>query len=71
VAGDFINPDDVPVLSIPLAQVMAVPRRFAIVTSKFKTRATLGALRGGLLTDLLTSEAVANRIVAEAPELQK
>jgi DNA-binding transcriptional regulator LsrR (DeoR family) len=50
---------------------MAVPRRFAIVTSKFKTRATLGALRGGLLTDLVTSEAVANRIVAEAPELQK
>lgn len=71
VAGDFINPDDVPVLGIPLAQVMAVPRRFAIVTSKFKTRATLGALRGGLLTDLVTSEAVANRIVAEAPELQK
>lgn len=70
VQGTFIAPDDVPVFGAPLTQTLAVPRRLAIVTSKFKTQATLGALRGGLLTDLVMSEGVANRIAAEASEFQ-
>ncbi|MCI1890539.1 sugar-binding transcriptional regulator [Schleiferilactobacillus perolens] len=70
VQGRLIAPDKSPLFGISETAVRAVPRRVGIVTSKFKTRATLGALRGGMLTDLVMSEAVANRIAAEAAELQ-
>lgn len=45
--------------------ILAVPSRIGIVKSRFKGRALLGALRGGLLTDFVTNEAVANRVLVE------
>lgn len=65
IQGHILNTKDDTVFGADLATIMAVPRRFAIVKSKFKTRATLGALRGGFLTDLVIDEAIANRILME------
>ncbi|ANZ65344.1 citrate lyase [Secundilactobacillus paracollinoides] len=48
-----------------LDSIMAVTHRVGIVKSKFKGRTLLGALRGGLLTDIVTNESVANRVLLE------
>lgn len=66
IQGHFIAPEKTPIFGVSLPSILAVPHRVGIVTSKFKTDATLGALRGGLLTDIFMSESVANRIIAAA-----
>lgn len=67
VKGEFLFPET-PVLGLSLSDILSVPRRFGIVTSKFKTEATFGALRGGFFTDLVISESVANRIIYSFPK---
>lgn len=66
--GRFINLENIPVFSIPLEQILAIPRRISVVTNKFKTEATLGAIRGNLLNTLYLSESVANKIISNADE---
>lgn len=49
-------------LSLPLDQILRVPRRFGVVQQKGKVKAALGALRGGFFTDIIITEALAIRI---------
>ncbi|MFV0555924.1 MAG: sugar-binding transcriptional regulator [Lactovum sp.] len=53
------------VFGVDLKTILQTPNRVGIVKSKFKTRATLGALRGQFFTELIISESVAYRILAE------
>ncbi|RRG17771.1 sugar-binding transcriptional regulator [Weissella viridescens] len=65
VDGHFLNEDHDKVFGLSVDEIMATPRRFGIVKSKFKTKAALGALRGKFLTDMVTTESIARRILSE------
>ncbi len=66
INGNFLNPGDSDKLfGASIDTILAVPTRLAIVKSKFKSRALLGALRGNLITDVITNESVANRVLME------
>lgn len=67
IQGNFLvsNETDT-VFGADIDTILAVPHRLAIVKSKFKAKAALGALRGHLITDLVIDEAIANRILLEA-----
>lgn len=65
VNGNFLNPDHDKVFGLSVDEIMETPRRFGIVKSKFKTSAALGALRGKFLTDMVTTESIARRILSE------
>ncbi|GAB6093123.1 sugar-binding transcriptional regulator [Furfurilactobacillus curtus] len=67
INGQLLNRQD-KTMGQSMTDLLAIPRRVAIVKSKFKSRALLGALRGGFLTDIITDEAVANRVLLEAAE---
>ena len=64
VDGNLLNNHD-KTMGVSMDELLTVPRRVGIVKSKFKSRALLGALRGGFLTDVITNEAVANRVLLE------
>ncbi|PWG00838.1 sugar-binding transcriptional regulator [Levilactobacillus bambusae] len=70
INGTLLNQNDDKVLGVDMNTIMAVPRRLGVIKSKFKSRAALGALRGGLLTDAIMDEAVANRILMEANQTE-
>lgn len=60
IKGQFLIEDKKDkTFSLPLQQILQVPRRLAIVQRKTKYRAALGALRGGLFTDMILTESVA------------
>lgn len=66
INGNFlIHPTNDKTLSIPLNKILNVPIRFAIVQRKSKYQAALGALRGGLFTDMILTESIALRIIEE------
>ncbi|KRK80396.1 sugar-binding transcriptional regulator [Companilactobacillus nodensis] len=65
INGNFLNLDDDKTLSIPLDNILNVSRRFAIVQSKAKYKAALGALRGDFFTDMVMTEAIALRLENE------
>lgn len=67
IDGNFlVEPKNDKALAAPLKVIMEVPHRFAIVLRRSKYRAALGALRGGLFTDLVLSEDNALRIASIA-----
>lgn len=65
INGTILNVKNDKTFGIPIDTVLATTRRVGIVKSKFKARALLGALRGELLTDIITNEGVANRVLLE------
>ncbi|WP_338208002.1 sugar-binding transcriptional regulator [Lactiplantibacillus paraxiangfangensis] len=65
INGHVLNEHHDKLFGAKLATILKVPRRFAIVKSKFKSKALLGAIRGRLLTDIIIDEAVANRVLQE------
>lgn len=65
INGHILNRGHDKLFGASLDAILTVPHRIAIVKSKFKGRALLGALRGGLLTDFVTNESVANRVLLE------
>lgn len=66
INGNFlIHPNNDKTLSIPLNKILNVPIRFAIVQRKSKYQAALGALHGGLFTDMILTESIALRIIEE------
>ncbi|WP_125588540.1 sugar-binding transcriptional regulator [Companilactobacillus jidongensis] len=65
INGNFLNLDDDKTLSMPLDNILNVSRRFAIVQSKAKYKAALGALRGEFFTDMVMTEAIALRLETE------
>ncbi len=65
INGNILNADHDKLFGSSLDAILTVPHRMAVVKSKFKGRALLGALRGGLITDFVTNESVANRVLLE------
>ncbi|MBM7617029.1 DNA-binding transcriptional regulator LsrR (DeoR family) [Weissella uvarum] len=66
--GQFLTSEHDKVFGLSIPEILATPRRFGVVKSKFKTQAALGALRGNLLTDLVTTESIARRILSDAQQ---
>lgn len=68
IDGNFINQKSDKTFGVDLQTILATPRRVGVIKSKFKTNAALGALRGNMLTDLITNESIAQRILlADGP----
>lgn len=65
IDGQILTPKSDKLFGASVAALLEVPCRIGVVKSKFKARAMLGALRGSLLTDIITNEAVANRVLLE------
>lgn len=65
IQGRFLNQGQDKTFGANLENILATPRRLGIVNTNFKTQATLGALRGNFFTDLLITEALAERILIE------
>jgi DNA-binding transcriptional regulator LsrR (DeoR family) len=61
----LIHPDEDNVFGLSMLQILRTPKRIAVVPSKFKAQSTLGALRGKFFTDIILSEDVAKRVLAE------
>lgn len=59
--GYFFSPVTNKIIGISDEQIMKVPRRFTIVTNRFKADALIGALRSGIITHLITNEGIAER----------
>lgn len=70
VNGRFIDEPNVPVFGFPIEQIIATPRRIAVITDKSKTMAALGAIRGNLLNNIYMSETIASKIMSVAEEFQ-
>lgn len=69
IHGHFLVPECDTIVGVPLNKIMATPRRFGVIKSKFKAYAALGALRGNLLTDLVMDEGIAQRILTAQDEV--
>lgn len=63
INGEFLIPKKDTTFGLTLPEILATPRRFAILKSRFKTNAALGALRGKFLTDIVLDEMIARRIL--------
>lgn len=68
IDGNILNAGKDKTFGISMDNIMTTIHRIGIVKSKFKARALLGALRGQLLTEFVTNEGVANRILQEMNE---
>lgn len=62
--GEAVEVPDVNVIGIDMEQLRHVPRRVAVALGKPKNAAILGALRTGLVTDLVTSQSTAESIIS-------
>ncbi|CAK8054006.1 sugar-binding transcriptional regulator [Eupransor demetentiae] len=63
IKGRVLNSTSDKVLGLSMAEILAVPKRIAVVRSKEKSAAVLGALRGKLATDIVFSEALAYQVL--------
>lgn len=63
INGNFLTKKNDTVAGLSLEEILTTPRRVGVVRSKFKTNAALGALRGEMLTDIVMSEGIAQRIL--------
>ncbi|KSU22186.1 sugar-binding domain-containing protein [Lactococcus lactis] len=61
----LVTPENDCVFGVDMKTIFQTPKRVGVVKSKFKTQATLGALRGKFFTELIISESIAERILAE------
>lgn len=66
INGQVLTPQKDKLFGASMDTLLQVPNRIGVVKSKFKARAMLGALRGNLLTEIITNEAVANRVLLES-----
>jgi DNA-binding transcriptional regulator LsrR (DeoR family) len=71
INGNFLTTEKDTTTGLSIEEILATPRRLGIVRSKFKTNAALGALRGKLLTDIVMSEGIAQRILLADEEFKK
>lgn len=63
--GQFLGLEEDKTFGLSIERIMAVPRRVAVIVARFKAAAARAALRGGIVTDLITTEAVANAILTD------
>ncbi|USS92324.1 sugar-binding transcriptional regulator [Fructobacillus americanaquae] len=68
INGNILNVGSDKVVGLDMNSILATPKRIGVVRSKAKSKAALGALRGGFLTDLVMSESLAYRIINEETE---
>ncbi|KAF0373244.1 sugar-binding transcriptional regulator [Pediococcus acidilactici] len=71
INGNFLTQTNDKTTGITIDEILTTPRRLGIVHSKFKTSAALGALRGNMLTDMVMSEGIAQRILITDDETSK
>ncbi|WP_268912562.1 sugar-binding transcriptional regulator [Lentilactobacillus sp. SPB1-3] len=65
IDGNILNTTTDKLFGASIDTLLAVPSRLVIVKSKFKARPLLGALRGHLITDFVSNESIANRVLME------
>ncbi|CAK1222149.1 sugar-binding transcriptional regulator [Fructobacillus evanidus] len=65
INGNILNVGSDKVVGLDMNSILATPKRIGVVRSKAKSKAALGALRGGFVTDLVMSESLAYRIINE------
>ncbi|KRL89524.1 sugar-binding transcriptional regulator [Lactobacillus kalixensis] len=65
IKGEFLGDFDHHVCGISLEDIMKTPVRFLVVKNRFKSKSLLGALRTGVVTNLVTNEGIAERILEE------
>ncbi|AXX65114.1 sugar-binding transcriptional regulator [Bombilactobacillus bombi] len=63
--GNILNTKHDKLFGASLNTILQIPIRIGIVKSKFKSAALLGALRGCLLTDVIMTESVAQRVLLD------
>ena len=63
IKGRFYSPIEPHISGISLSDIFAVPDRFVIVKNRFKEDALLGALRSGIITHLITTSGIAERVL--------
>ncbi|NLS37981.1 hypothetical protein GHU05_03415 [Fructobacillus tropaeoli] len=68
INGNILNVGSDKVVGLDMNSILATPKRIGVVRSKAKSKAALGALRGGFVTDLVMSESLAYRIINEEAE---
>ena len=66
IDGNFLGDFNQHVCGISLEDILKTPIRFLVVKNRFKTAALLGALRTGVVTNLVTNEGIAKRILQES-----
>lgn len=69
IDGQFLNVDHDKTFGLDLETIMHVPTRFCFVRGKFKSMATIGALKGKLVTDIVFSESLAYRMLDDLKTL--
>ncbi|MCM0599171.1 sugar-binding transcriptional regulator [Periweissella fabalis] len=65
INGQFLNLAHDKTFGLDITTIMQVPTRFCFVRGKFKSLATIGALRGKLITNIVFGESLAYRILAD------
>ncbi|MDF7668270.1 sugar-binding domain-containing protein [Lactobacillus sp. ESL0703] len=63
IDGNFFKPIETHICGISFAEIMQIPNRFVIVKNRFKEDALLGALRSGIVTHLITTSGIAERVI--------
>ena len=63
IKGRFYSPIEPHISGISLSNIFAIPDRFVIVRNRFKEDALLGALRTGVITHLITTSGIAERVL--------
>lgn len=63
IKGRFYSPIEPHITGISLSDILKVPNRFIIVKNRFKEDALLGALRTGVITHLITTSGIAERVL--------
>lgn len=63
IEGKFIPGFEQHICGISMKDIMKTPIRFCVVRNRFKSEALLGALRSGIITHLVTNDAIAQRVL--------
>ncbi|MBW9308633.1 DNA-binding transcriptional regulator [Lactobacillus delbrueckii] len=61
--GHFFSSITDKIIGISDQQIVKTPVRFVVVNDRFKSKALLGALKSGIITHLVTSETIADRVL--------
>ena len=61
--GHFFSSITDKIIGISDQQIVKTPVRFVVVNDRFKSEALLGALKSGIITHLVTSETIADRVL--------
>lgn len=63
IDGHFFPSIEKHICGISIKDIMKTPIRFCVVQNRFKSKALLGALRSGIITHLVTNDAIAERVL--------